>query len=281
VGKVQVREKLLGALKHLPPFSAAASKFLGTVAKRDAEGVDLVAIIQRDPLLAAHVLELANSGTFGRLQHIHSIQQAVLQIGSSALRRHAIRWTIGGLLTRMPISPGWSVPKFTTHSEAVALLADSLCDHIPVSSADGAFTAGLLHDVGKFFICKETSIRTIVEILNLRDAGGQPVTEYERDILGIDHAEISSMAAQIWGLSDDICQAIRWHHEPEREPNANPTSLAVVLNKSDVAVNGLGFSFLSSRRDAVARIEWLGYSVGMEHALKEFIATVEKTAEAV
>src|SRR6266436_2227837 len=87
----------------------------------------------RDPMLAPRVLELANSGLLVRLRRVESLSQsqAVALLGTSTLRRYRIRWTVGGLWKGIPDLPKWSTSRFTTHAEATALLADTLCDYLP------------------------------------------------------------------------------------------------------------------------------------------------------
>lgn len=266
-----LRDRAVRVLAKLPALSTGASAFLAALARRDVDHNHLVAIIQRDPMLVPRVLELANSGAFGRVNRVESITRAVVLLGPSTLRRHGIRWTVGGLLKGLPDLPRWSTSRYTTHAEATALLADSLCDHLPIGKhGDGAFIAGLVHDIGKFAICAETSSEIIDHILSMREANPESASEIERMILGIDHAEISSMAAEKWRLGDDICHAIYFHHEPQRDPNQNEIALSFVLSKSDSFVNGLGMNFLSPSSEASNAFVWPGYSREVERALTSF-----------
>ena len=266
-----LRDRAMRVLAKLPALSAGASAFLSALARRDVDHDRLVAIIQRDPMLAPRVLELANSGAFGRLNRVESIPRAVVLLGPSTLRRHGIRWTVGGLLKGLPDLPRWSTSRYTTHAEATALLADILCDHLPIGKyGDGAFIAGLVHDVGKFAICTEASPETIDQILAMRETSPGSTSEIERSVLGIDHAEISSMAAEKWRLGDDVCQAIHFHHEPERDSNQNEIALSFLLSKSDSFVNGLGMNFLSPSSHVTDALDWPGYSREVDRAVRSF-----------
>lgn len=264
-----VRDKALRVLKRLPTVSAGTSRFLAALSKRDVESRKLTALIEADPMLAPNVLQLANSGVFGRLRRIESIQHAVALLGPYTLRRHALGWTFTNLWRNLQELPRWSTARFTMHSEASALLADVLCDHLPVANADGAFVAGLVHDIGKFVICSEAAAH-IDFILAQRDRGEKSVTEIERTVLGIDHAELSSMAADNWGLGDDICHAIFCHHEPHLDKTGAELSLSFALHKADQFVNGLGLNYLSAPADAVSEVDIPGYEDGIRSALEVF-----------
>ena len=263
-----LRDRALSVIRRVPRMSTSGTRLLAALARRDIDGRELVAIVQRDPVLAAHVLQLANSGAFGRLRRVETIPHAVAFLGQSTLRRYAVSWAMSGLFKRLSLPPGWSMTRFSMHAEATAQLVDILCDSIPVDGADAALLAGLVHDIGKFAICAAAP-DAIGRILSVRTEGST-ATECERQMLGIDHAEISSMAAEQWHLSDDTCRAIHFHHEPERDSSPKGIPLSLVLAKSDRFINGLGLSFLSSSWDATDRLEIPGYDTEVKRALKSF-----------
>jgi len=270
-----LRDRAAKVLAKLPPLSAGASRFLGALSKRDVENGQLVAIIQRDPMLAPRVLELANSGVFGRLRRVDQLSHAVALIGPSTLRRYGIRWTFGGLFRSLPDSRLWSTSKFTTHAEATALLTDIVCDQLPMGThGDAAFVAGLVHDIGKFVLCSEVPEK-VEFVLTARTLGRESVTEIERAVLGIGHAEISSMAADNWRLGDDVCQAIFYHHEPERDQSRSTIKLSEVLSKCDRFINGLGWQFLSTRSDTTDMLDFPGHEDEIKQSLETFQASLE------
>jgi len=269
VRKVGFRDRAMQVLEQLPPLPAKATDLLAAVASRDIEARQLVAIVARDSALQPRVLELANSGLFGRVRQIESIPHAVGLIGPPTLRRYLIQWTVGGVLRDLPDVAGWDAAKFSAHAEAAALLADNLCDHLPVGNGDGAFVAGLVHDIGKFVICAEAP-DAIEFILAMRETTPESVSEIERDVLGIDHAGMSSVVAEKWRLGDDVCRAVSCHHEPHRDSSSGEIALSFVLSKSDAYVNGLGLSFLSSSPDASTVLDWPGYQSEVDRALQWF-----------
>jgi len=270
-----LRDRALRVIDKLPRLSVGANRFLAALAKSEIENSQLVNIIQRDPMLAPRVLELANSSVFGRLHRIDSITHAVAMIGPSTLRRYGLRWTFGNLFKGLPNLPRWSTSRFTSHSEATALFAEILTDNLSVGAhGEGAFIAGLVHDIGKFVICAEAS-NEVDFILTMRALSHESATEVERSILGIDHAEISSMAADQWRLGDEVCETILFHHQPERHPNGSLISPSLVLSKADSFVNGLGVEFLSTANDAAKEIEWPGHEKEVVHAVESFQAALE------
>jgi hypothetical protein len=69
----------------------------------------------------------------------------------------------------------------------------------------------------------------------------RPTFECEREMLGLDHAELSALALSKWGLPELVCQAVYHHHDPE-SPNA--PGLAIVIERADRFVNHLGITVL-------------------------------------
>ena len=93
--------------------------------------------------------------------------------------------------------------------------------------ADDAFTAGLLHDVGKLILAANFpwEYRSIVE----KAAREQmPAWEVESTVIGSTHADIGAYLMGIWGLPESIVEAIAFHHAPEGAPLKDLTPLSWV-----------------------------------------------------
>jgi len=78
-----------------------------------------------------------------------------------------------------------------------------LVNEVPVEFSEGAFIAGILHDIGKVLIAvtlpeEFENLRSLVALKQI------PLVECERDVLGIDHAELSALAIGRWELAEPI-----------------------------------------------------------------------------
>jgi putative nucleotidyltransferase with HDIG domain len=101
---------------------------------------------------------------------------------------------------------------FWLHGIAVAVLSERLAQRTRAADVRQAFTAGLLHDVGKLvigdFLEQESgAVREKMQRLTFLDA--------EHEVLGTDHCEVGLTVAQRWSLPPEVGQAARWHHAPE------------------------------------------------------------------
>jgi HD-like signal output (HDOD) protein len=130
-----------------------------------------------------------------------------------------------------------------------------LCEHqvgADESLRQSAFTAGLLHDVGRLAMAAQAPTRYRVVVDAAQD--GRDTREVERHLFGIDHAEFGQRITERWRLPDEITEAIGQHHDdPEVAAQAGPTRRA--LSVARMLVGGLGIgdgAHRPDRRDATA-----------------------------
>jgi len=261
------REKALRALDRLPPLSAKTGRLLKYLVRRDVEVEAVAGILERDALLAPRVLQLANSGMFGRMSPIQSIRHAVAFVGSGVIRRQVISWSITSIFRRFRAFPGWSFTRFSMHAEATALLTDLLCEHMPVGGADAGYIAGLVHDVGKLLIYPENPqlLESVADCCRLTR---ETAVVCEKMVLCADHAELSGAAADRWKLPDSAVHAVLLHHKPEPDDKRVPLSL--VLSKADGFINAIGLGLSSDSGNDDPKLEWPGREQQVAKALKAF-----------
>jgi HD-like signal output (HDOD) protein len=87
---------------------------------------------------------------------------------------------------------------------------------------------GLLHDIGKivFSIYFPEEYREVLEKAVHREA---PLCHMEKEILGLDHAEMAYLLMKQWNFSTDIIQPVRYHHDPSACPGTY-RYMAMVIN---------------------------------------------------
>src|ERR1700740_2077014 len=84
------RDRILGALDKLPPFSPVLTRLLATLADEDVSFGELAGIIETDAVLAGNLLRVVNSPLYGRISTINSVRHAVAILGSVKIRNFVL-----------------------------------------------------------------------------------------------------------------------------------------------------------------------------------------------
>jgi HD-like signal output (HDOD) protein len=85
-------------------------------------------------------------------------------------------------------------------------------------SKDLAFTAGILHAIGKAVLSDFLHESAPDLLANIDSHDIRDYLEGERKILGMDHAEAGFELAKAWELPESLQMAIRHHHTPQQAP---------------------------------------------------------------
>lgn len=276
------RKQAFLGLAKLPALSPTAAHLLGRLARRSCEVHELAVLIERDPLLSAQILGIANSAAFGRAQAISSVQHAVSMIGIGSVRKFALARSISNLFAKRKIAPSFSITRFNLHSVATGMFLELLTEFVPLEDPDEAFLAGLFHDVGKLIIAVAMPDQ-YESIVTASAVTGESLLESERRMLQIDHAELSALAVDYWGLDEPIRVAAEYHHQPEKAPAAlGKVSMAMAVSKVDAVVNAAGMSLLppSCRGGEIPPLVFEGFPLD-QRLLFERFATEWTTAGAL
>jgi HD-like signal output (HDOD) protein len=269
-----VRAQTLRCLDSLPKMSPMLTQLLAQLSHPNCEIHDLAETVERDPMLSGQILRLANSAIFGRLRPVSSVRHAIAMIGTSALRKFALGSSISNLFSRTKLAKHFSLRRFNVHSVATATLLELLSEELPFESGEDAFLAGLMHDIGKLLVAASFP-QQYDDILALTAVNGATLIAAERDILGIDHAELSSLAILRWELSEAIQSAACNHHQPGE--SAGRPGLSLGIHHADAYINHLGMSVLPlplpcQKADT---LEIPGFAFSQERVLRSFEQEIE------
>ncbi len=199
-------------------------------------------LIEKDTALAGNILRLVNSALYGFRGTINSVRQAVPLMGINKLRNAALSMSVTRMWNQVKNPAGWSTPNFNQHSVGVAILADLLAQKLPVDYAEGAFAAGLFHDLGLLLIAMGLP-EEYKQMSLLCQQNKRWTLEYEIAVLGMTHAELSAEALGHWNLPEPIQTAVRYHVDPDTDPSPLTNGrlpLSRVLSAADRYVKGKG-----------------------------------------
>jgi HD-like signal output (HDOD) protein len=212
----------LTSLRTMPTIYAEITAELQSANPSVARVADIVA---RDPAMTAKILQLINSAYFGLRGNVSDPVRAVQLLGLETVRALVLSTHV---YTRFP-APGVMDPgEIWQHSLRTARDAKVIAQRLrlPERDANEAFSAGLLHDVGKLVLAETVGDYEAV-VLEARRSG-TPLAAAERHAFGAGHPEVAAYLFGLWGLSYGIVEAIAWHHGPRDAGHAAPSTLTAV-----------------------------------------------------
>lgn len=236
-------EGIAKAIEKLDPLPATANRLAELLSRADWELRDVEEAIALDQALTPRLLGLANSPLLSRGREIATVRDAVVRIGAQPVVQIAMSVGMRRRLTQSLPQYGLAEGQLWTHSVACALAAQLLAVKRRRIVPPEAFTAALLHDVGKLILARFIDDEQVGDLARAR-AAGTPLRVAELEILGIDHAEIGAAVIAQWKLPERLRSAVQYHHSPGDTQDV----LASVVHLADVV----------GRRAEVATIGTLG-----------------------
>jgi len=207
------RQAILAQINTVPSMPSVVVELRKYLNDPDVSFDKLAQMIEYDPGLTANVLQLANSAYFGWTRTIKTVKQAISRLGTNRIFQMVLCMSVAPIV-RKPIK-GYETDGegLWHHSIATAICAEQLAIALGLTDLEEAFTAGLLHDVGKVVLGTFVEIddRPIKE---LGDLDNLSFNEAEQMVLGIDHAEVAAELLKAWNLPEEVVAAARWHHQP-------------------------------------------------------------------
>jgi HD-like signal output (HDOD) protein len=267
-------------LDELQSFSPVVFRLLSTLAA-DPDTVSLSGIgdlISKDTVLSGKVLGLANSALYGRGTDVVSVHRAVARLGVNKIRNTVLALSINRVCNSAKTPRYWSMLRFNLHSLATAVTADLLGMKLPTQYGEGAFIAGLFHDIGRLIMAVMLK-DDYEELCQLPESQEGSLRERERELVGFDHAELSAEILNHWRLPVEIQKAVAFHEHPEEddsEVQPGRIPLSKVVHTADRYAITLGLSIdegTSSLNEDP--LELLGTSEGQLNLLTEFRAAFD------
>lgn len=232
-------DEILAKTTDLPTLPKAALQVMRETERSESSAASVAALIGQDQAITARVLRLANSAYFGLSRQVSDLQESVVILGMRNVRNLAIVASTFPWLAR-PLKGYKLGPKqMWTHSFCVGVAARELATRTRMADPDVAFTAGLLHNIGK--VALSIWLENKVEaMMNLATRDNMTFDQMERKVLGFSHADVGAHLADRWNLPKVFVDAIGYHHSPNEAPQPNPVTDYVHVGDYVTMSVGLG-----------------------------------------
>ncbi len=219
---------LAASIKVFPPMPSLYYKVMAELKSPDYSAQTVAEILAKDLAMTTRLLQVINSGLYGLPRQITDLAEVVNLLGHEAVKSLVIG--IHVFLQHDHIKPLYfSISQIWQHSTAVAAgarLITQMETGSPERAAE-AYTAGLLHDIGKLVLANnfEAQYNTVQKAA--RDLH-QPLWEAEVKEFGVSHAELGAFILGRWGMPMGLLEATAWHHQPGRSASKEFTALTAV-----------------------------------------------------
>lgn len=228
----------LSEIDELVPMPISTVRLSSLMNNPDTSLSEIARVVELDQALTANVLRLANSALSGSRASIDTVKNAIVRIGTARILGLAIARQIAGEMSR-PCA-GYDLVEYELwrHSVAAALAADNLKRFTSGSVPAAAFTAALLHDIGKLLLSRHIDRKVLEQIREMINKERFTYLEAERKVLGTDHAEVGAAIARHWKFPEKLAVAIEKHHNVDEDPD--PLLDAVHIANAVAKLIGVG-----------------------------------------
>ena len=249
---------VVAQLYSVPSLPSLYFRIMDALASPEA-GVDTIgAIVAKDPAMTAKILQLVNSAFFGMARKVSNATEAVQYLGVGRVRSLVLSLHVFSCFDKMKI-PNFSIERVWAHSMATGMLAQKIgrAERADRNDLDEAYVAGMLHDIGKVMLASSFTEQygTVVHLAAERKIS---MTEAEREVFGVSHAEVGAYLLGLWGLPISIVEAVALHHTPRAAAVKTFTPLTAVhaasIFENEISENAPGLPLAKIDDEYMAEI---------------------------
>jgi putative nucleotidyltransferase with HDIG domain len=217
----------------LPSLSTIDSALRELLEADQRYNSQIAEIIRRDPSLTTRLLRLVNAVHYASAKPAKNIDEAVFYLGVHKIRQLAMVTQIIEDFQKLAEGQAFPWRQFWRHCIATALMTREITDLLQSQDDEIDYVGGLIHDVGKIVMASAFP-DYFQEIYHRRAEEGGDLMLLERQVLGVDHADLGAMYLRKQGLADAYVEIVRYHHAPQLA--RYQTRVAAAVQLSDLLV---------------------------------------------
>lgn len=207
-------QALLEKVDQLPRIEKVLHELLDLVNHPEFDFDELSLKLSMDQMLSTRVLRMANSALFGGRREISSIKEAVIRIGSDAVRSLVRSSVMSQIFTNLETI---SLKDYWANTFEVSMIASRLSKRAGLDR-DEVFTTGTLHDIGELMI--HTNLPELAVIIVERVSSGEDAITVQQELLGTDVPTLGAKLAKAWDFPPQMVEAIAYSYQPSKAKNS-------------------------------------------------------------
>jgi putative nucleotidyltransferase with HDIG domain len=258
-------------IEKIKPVPQVVLKLIREMSSEKYPMSEIARDLSQDQVLAGRILKLCNSPAMSLMGEVHSIAQAAALLGGVHLWRLAVASSME-LVCEQAVK-GYSFCKggLFQHAVGTARAARQIALFTGAAPPDLAYTAGLLHDIGKIVLDQHLAPQWPF-FYRATQIEANELCAVEKLKFGFDHTEVGERLAQNWALPRVLTAVIRHHHHPEEAGDFQ--TLATLVYLADLLMSrfqvGLELDHISTER-LTQRLTILGLTIDQFPRLTEVV----------
>lgn len=222
--------------RNIPCSPWLLPQLLDVLDNENSSVSDIEHVIVKDPGLASAILRLANSAVFTTGRKCDSCSEAMMRLGRREIYRLAASSVAGRWLVQDVKGYGWEPGDLCKHSLCVAVAAELLAiEKSGEVEPMTAYTAGLLHDMGKLALAYACS-DSFDEIYQYQQKNKCSWQRAENALLGYDHCMIGGTLLESWSYPVNLVEVACYYPRPHNAGMAHQDLVTMVHAAKHMAI---------------------------------------------
>lgn len=214
-------------IPRLSPIPQTALEILNMLRSGNYDMALVSDKVEKDQVITARLLGFCNSPYISSPVRITSIERAIAFLGERRLLQMLLSTYCHGVFSTK--IGGYSLCRggLFRHAIVTAHIAETIAGILNLSEGE-AYTAGLLHDIGKIVL--DQYIADFAPFFYRKALmEGSNLSELERQYFGMDHGEAGRLLAEHWHLPEEIADIISMHEDAENFIKLSPMTKVIFI----------------------------------------------------
>ena len=221
--------KLLDRVREcpsLPSLPTVALRVLEISQSAEVDLADIGRVISKDPAMSSKILRTVNSSFYGNGHTVGTISQALVLLGTQAVRTLVVGFSLTGGLTKAKTT-AFDRTTYWRRSIYAACAARTISGKLNLPQQESCFLAALLMDLG--MLALDQVLGEEYGAVTSKVESHHDLVAVESQHLGVTHAEVSGLLSRQWKFPPVLQAPMEFHHQPQDVKEASARKLTDVV----------------------------------------------------